>query len=734
MLKTAIEGSAPGAVAYVGKNDEVFFFGGVGKKSLMPIEEDLTVDTIYDLASLTKVVATTTAIMLLYQQGKISLDDPLSKYVSVSKFKNILIKHLLTHSSGLPAYAEWYREINSFEDFLIKLYKEDLLFLPGSAHLYSDFGFILLGHIVEVVSGTDLGTFCKSNIFQPLKMTSTFFKVPEEFVERCAPTEMCSWRKKVVRGKVHDENAYAMGGICGHAGLFSTAEDLAKFCRTMIYRKLLKCEVIEEMATTKIISNYPWQVLGWKTDPFWDSIEGVLPFRTALGHTGFTGTCMWWDRVSGYYSILLSNSCHPSRFRRDNKKLRKTFYNGVSVLINPKKLNVHPGVDVLVRDEFKILQGAKVGLLTNSSALSAYGTSTLEILTSSDRFKVVCLFTGEHGLRVSEEAGKGESNREWEGIPIVDIFSKGKYQEKVNLLRRTDWIVIDMPDIGARYYTYIASVRKILSLAVEYNIKVLVLDRPNPLGGEVLEGPLPESDFISDVCWGGVPIRHGMTLGESCIFLKENVKDLRKVNLRIVKVDGWFRDLMYDRVDLQWIPPSPNIPDFETSLCYVGTCLFEGTNLSEGRGTEFPFRMIGAPWFNAEKILQLLPKYAFEGVELSVCEFVPKPISGKVSHPKYMGDKCNGIKIKVTEPYLFRPFTTAYELLLSISREYEDEFKFTDFFDKLAGGNFIRKSIESGYSFKSIKNQIEQDINKFVLKKPSLYLSMREERNKILSV
>lgn len=730
LLRCAIENCAPGAVAYLGKMDDVLYWDCVGKRSLIPVEEPNGIDTIYDLASLTKVVATTTAVMLLYQRGVIKLDDPISKFIPISKFRDISIRHLLTHSSGLPAYAEWYREINSIEDFLIKIYKTDLLFTPGTAHLYSDLGFILLGHIVELVSGENLERFCKSNIFEPLRMLSTFFKVPDYLVEKCAPTEMCNWRRKVMRGEVHDENAYALGGIAGHAGLFSTAEDLAKFCRAMIHRKILEPEVIEEMATSRIIPNYPWQVLGWKTDPYWDSIEGLLPFRTALGHTGFTGTSLWWDRYSGYYAILLSNSCHPSRTKRDNKKLRKTFYNGISILINPPKFNIHPGIDVLMRDNFKDLRKAKIGVYTNISAVNVYGKSTLEVLTSSDQFTVVVLFAGEHGLRVSQEAGKGESEKRWNGIPIIDLYSRNRSPEDKELLKKLDWIVIDIPDIGVRYYTYLASVQKLLTLATEYDIRVLVLDRANPLGGEILEGPLPRMDHLSDVCWGCVPVRHGMTVGESCLFMKKMMKKLDSLRMEIVKVDGWFTELMYDRFDLSWVPPSPNIIDFETALCYVGTCLFEGTNLSEGRGTDFPFRIIGSPWLSAEKVINYLPEYALKGVKLEPYSFVPKSIPGKATHPKYLGERCNGIKIEVRDPYIFQPFTLGYELLLSIRKLHNDMLKFNNFFDKLIGSDLVRKSIEREVSYSALKDKIGEKIEEFKRNKVSLYPSLKIEMRK----
>ncbi|MGC8847192.1 MAG: serine hydrolase domain-containing protein, partial [Candidatus Hydrogenedens sp.] len=301
-LNNAIKKSAPGSVAYIGKNNEVLFFDSVGKCAILPSEEEMKKDTIFDLASLTKVIATTTSILLLYQQGKIHLDDPVSKYISIPNFNKFSIRHLLTHSSGLVGYEEWYKEIFSFEDILIKLSKTQLLFEPGKKHLYSDFGFMLLAHIVELVDGETFDQFCKKNIFSKLNMNTTFFNVPEEYKNRCAPTEKCPWRNKIIRGEVHDEHAYAIGGVAGHAGLFSTAEDLSRFCRGIMNGHILEKDVIEEMATSRIIPDYPWQVLGWKTDPFWESIEGQLPFRSALGHTGFTGTCMWWDRKSGYYA------------------------------------------------------------------------------------------------------------------------------------------------------------------------------------------------------------------------------------------------------------------------------------------------------------------------------------------------------------------------------------------------------------------------------------------------
>ncbi len=423
-LKKSIQNSAPGAVAYFGRYDEVLFFECAGKCAILPNEEEIKKDTIFDLASLTKVIATTTSILILYQEEKLKLDDPVSKYIPIPLFNKFTIKHLLTHSSGLIGYKEWYKEIFSFEDILIRLSNTELRFEPGTQHLYSDFGFMLLAHIVELISNERFDQYCRKKIFSKLNMNTTFFNVPNEYKDKCAPTENCVWRKRIIRGVVHDEHAYAMGGVAGHAGLFSTAEDLSRFCRGMMKGYILEKDVIEEMATSKIIPNYPWQVLGWKTNPFWNSIEGQLPFRSALGHTGFTGTCLWWDRKSGYYAILLSNSCHPSRKTRDNRKLRMTFYNSLALLISPQKMNIHYGIDVLLRDDFKEMKNSSIGLFTNSSARSIEGRTTLEIFATDKRINLKYVFSAEHGLLLSEEAGRSDTKKEWNNIPIIDIYDR----------------------------------------------------------------------------------------------------------------------------------------------------------------------------------------------------------------------------------------------------------------------------------------------------------------------
>jgi len=730
-LSDAIQNSAPGAVAYLGKNNERLFFGSVGKCALIPIEEDMQKETLFDLASLTKVIATTTAILLLYQQGKLKLDDPVYNYIPVPLFRNFTIRHLLSHSSGLIGY-EWYREIYSLEDIIINLSKTQLLFEPGTNHLYSDFGFMILGYIVEIISGIGLDQYCKRNIFLPLSMNTTFFRVPEEYKNKCAPTEKCSWRNKIIRGEVHDENAYALGGVAGHAGLFSTAEDLSRFCRGLISEMLLKKDVIEEMSTCRVIPDYPWQVLGWKTDPFWESIEGQLPFRSALGHTGFTGTCLWWDRQTGYYAILLSNSCHPSRVKRDNRKLRKTFFNSVALLIQPQKMNVHCGIDVLMRDDFKPLKNNSIALFTNLSATNIEGKSTLEILSSSDKVKLKYIFSAEHGLRLEEEAGRAEQQKQWKNIQLIDIYLKNADIRWKKILGTVDWVVVDIQDIGSRYYTYIYSLSQLMKICSKYNKRMMVLDRPNPLGGEIIEGILPEPGLLDEVCWGRVPVRHGLTIGEAALFLKNTLPEMKSLDLLVIKMDGWFYDLLFPDLDLPWVSPSPNIPTFESALCYVGTCLFEGTNVSEGRGTKEPFQIIGAPWCNPALIISNLSEEVIKGFDITPCSFVPTSIPGKAVEPKYMNQQCRGLHIKVKDPYAARPFNLGIELLHLFKKYHPEYFQFNEHFERLVGSSRIQTVIEEELIGNAIFADAESKTTGYLNVCPRLYTKIKEEKERII--
>ncbi|MGC8846996.1 MAG: DUF1343 domain-containing protein, partial [Candidatus Hydrogenedens sp.] len=285
---------------------------------------------------------------------------------------------------------------------------------------------------------------------------------------------------------------------------------------------------------------------------------------------------------------------------------------------------------------------------------------------------------------------------------------------------------------GSRYYTYIYSVSQLMKVCNKYQKKIVILDRPNPLGGEVIEGFLPDKGYWGEVCWGNVPSRHGLTIGESALYIKKTNAELKSLELSVIKMDGWFYDLQYPHLDLQWFPPSPNIPSFESALCYVGTCLFEGTNVSEGRGTEYPFQTIGAPWLNPELILSSLSKDYTGGFDIEACSFKPIPMPGKATNPKYVNEFCNGLSLKVKDFNQARPFMLTLELIRLIQLHHPEHFEFNNHFDKLSGISHLRTMIEKN-KFKYNSNS-EKEIQKYLTTRPYLYTKYVDEKKIIENI
>jgi CubicO group peptidase (beta-lactamase class C family) len=345
------EGVFPGAVALVGKNEEIVFEQAFGFRSRVPEQTTLQPDTVFDLASLTKPLATTMAIMLLVNDRKMELEDRVNRFLppfGVFGKHPTTVRQLLTHTSGLPAWKPYYEEIVKLErsgrvDFVASreakrhmaglLQREKPACAPATRCLYSDLGFMVLGELVEIVSGMTLDRFCMERIYRPLGLYSTCFidlaqarsRPPEAVMERFAPTELCPWRKKVLCGEVHDDNAYAMGGVAGHAGLFSSARDVHGLiaCLSRCLRgadSFLPQGVVEEFVTRDESVEDSSFALGWDTPSAQASASGIRFSPRTVGHLGFTGTSIWWDLEKDCYVVLLSNRVHPTR---KNEKIRQ---------------------------------------------------------------------------------------------------------------------------------------------------------------------------------------------------------------------------------------------------------------------------------------------------------------------------------------------------------------------------------------------------------------------------
>jgi len=327
LMQTAVRDSVfPGAVLLVARNGLIVMDEAFGKMGYNEFNRPLPLDAIFDMASVTKCVATTTACMLLYERGLLDLEAPVQKYLPEfigAEKEKVTIRHLLTHSSGLMAYRRYFLEFHAPGEMIKIILNEPLENPVGAKTIYSDLGIILMGKIVEKLSGQPLDVFCREQIFQPLKMRETFYNPPAQFLSRIPPTELDSWRGRIVHGQVHDENAFALGGVSGHAGLFSTARDLATFLFMLqnggAYEggRLLKPETIALFTSRQNVVAGGSRALGWDTADGKNSAGHLMSAR-AFGHTGFTGTSVWTDPEKNMFVILLSNRVHPTR---NNQKL-----------------------------------------------------------------------------------------------------------------------------------------------------------------------------------------------------------------------------------------------------------------------------------------------------------------------------------------------------------------------------------------------------------------------------
>ena len=341
MEKAVAARAFPGAVLAVGYQGELVGLKAVGKFDYSQESPAVATDTIYDLASVSKAVATTTAVALLYQQGKLQLEAPLVRYLpefgGIAGHDQITVRHLLTHTSGLPAYERLFRKAGDKQALLERIYAMPLAARPGNKFIYSDFGMILLGEIIERVAGQPLDQFLHRQVFEPLGMKDSFYRPPKSLLARIAPTEQDKlFRKRLIRGEVHDEHAWVMGGVAGHAGLFSTARDLAVFAQMMLNggayggRRILERRTIQEFTTRQPGPRGSTRALGWDRPSRKGSSAGAHFSPRSFGHTGFTGTSLWVDPEKQLFVVLLSNRVHPTRANLQIRKVRPAVHNAVA--------------------------------------------------------------------------------------------------------------------------------------------------------------------------------------------------------------------------------------------------------------------------------------------------------------------------------------------------------------------------------------------------------------------
>jgi uncharacterized protein YbbC (DUF1343 family) len=704
------EKKLPGAVVLVGQGDRTVFHEAFGQRSVVPSQEPMTRETIFDLASLTKVVATTTSVMILVEEGRIGLNDRVSEYIQgFERYgkDGITIQHLLTHFSGLRPDLDLADRWTGSDTAINLAIEEVPVASPGSRFIYSDINFFLLGDIVRRVSGTTLDRFAHDRIFAPLGMKETSFTPPESWHGRVAPTQSCAplaWPcegpdMKMLRGTVHDPTARRMGGVAGHAGLFSTAADLATFCRMILgggtYRGV---RVLSPLTVAKMTSRATPDTeriargLGWDIDSPFSLNRGELLPVGSFGHTGFTGTSLWLDPSSGMFVVFLSNRVHPDG-KGDVTSLRARIATVAAAALTSPALRSQPaftgadfgpsgsrsdrrnlqqpvltGIDVLRAEGFALLKGKRVGLITNHTGRARDGATTIDLLHSSSTpqgHTLVALFSPEHGIRGVLEASVPSTKDEKTGLPIHSLYGETRRPTDA-MLKGIDVLVIDLQDIGARFYTYTTTMAYVMEEAAKRKIPVIVLDRPNPIGGFQIEGPaLDKSELGFTGYFPAMPVRHGMTLGElATLFNRENAIG---ADLTVVAMKNWRRDAWFDQTGVPWINPSPNMRNLVQATVYPGIGAFEGTNISVGRGTDTPFEQIGAPWIDGVQLAEALNARAIPGISFYPVRFTP-------AASKYAGEECQGIFMVVTDREALRPVRTGVEIAAMLHKLYGAKF------------------------------------------------------------
>ncbi len=744
----------PGAVLIVGHDGQVVYRKAYGSRALEPRREAMTLDTVFDCASLTKVVATTTALMQLWEQGKFRMSDPVAKYLpefAQNGKQEITIRQLLVHYSGLPEDLDLVKKWEGKDAAYRMAFEVAPDHAPGAAFIYSDINFIVLGALVERLSGEPLDDYASKHVFQPLGMKETRFLPPPSWAPRVAPTEEDE-NHHLLRAVVHDPTARRMGGVAGHAGVFSTADDLAIFAQALLDggRGVLTSAAIAKMtAPQQPVNGTVLRGFGWDIDSPFSTNRGELLPVGSFGHTGFTGTSLWIDPATKTYIVLLTNAVHmnvvPPKEKGSAISLRTKVATAVAaaLALDPseaekmrvvsitgynemqsaaRKLTVRngavkTGIDVLEATKFAALHPARgggprsIGLLTNQTGVDSEGRRTIDVLASVPGISLDAIFSPEHGVTGTLDTTDIKNAKDAAtGIAVYSVYgaTDAARRPPLDILKRLDAVVIDLADAGARFYTYEATTGYFLEAAAKAGIDVVILDRPNPITGSFVQGPLSLLDSSnrreSFTDYFPEPPRHGMTLGELAKMF--NAERHIGARLEVIPMEGWQRGDWFDSTGVTWVNPSPNLRDLNQATLYTGVALIEGTNVSVGRGTDTPFEVVGAPWIKGRELAAYLNARAIQSVRFVPIAFTP-------SASNFAGEQCEGVNIIVLERNTLDAPELGIELASALHKLYPNDFKLERMADLLVN-QAVLSSIAAGEDPRRIADDWQEELEKFV--------------------
>jgi uncharacterized protein YbbC (DUF1343 family)/CubicO group peptidase (beta-lactamase class C family) len=693
------EGKCPGGVLWF-EHRGTSYHKAYGRRAVVPNEEPMTEDTIFDAASVTKVAACTPAVMLLVERGQVDLDERVQTYIPEFQGNGkeaITVRQLMVHLSGLRGDIETRSDWHGQQTAVQKACEEKLLSAPGTAFRYSDINFFLLGEIVQRVTKQPLEEFVAREVYQPLKMVDTGYLPPESKLDRVAPTEVVDG--KPWRGVVHDPTARKMGGVAGHAGLFTTAADLARFARMMLNAgeldgvRVFKPETVRLMTSVQTPETIGVRRgLGWDIDSGYSGPRGTLFPLGSYGHTGWTGPTMWIDPFSQTFVIFLSNRNHPSEkgnvipLRARLGTLAAEAIGDFNFAYVPGALSARAdptpaasaapvsakrglpqlktlnGIDVLVKQQFAPLKGLRLGLVTNHTGEDRERNPTIDLLHSAPDVQLKALFSPEHGIRGTADQHIEDSVDPKTGLPIYSLYGMTNKPTPAQL-EGLDALVFDIQDIGCRFYTYTATMALVMEAAAENGKRYFVLDRVNPVNGVSIEGPMlmGKATFVG---YHQVPLRYGMTIGE----LARMFRAERNCNaeLTVIPLENWRREAWLDETGLPWTNPSPNMRNLTEAILYPGIGLLESA-LSVGRGTDTPFEVIGAPYIDDVALAQALNEAALPGVRFVPIRFTP-------AYSVHKGQPCRGVYLLLTDRDACNSVDLGLQIAKTVYRLYPEHF------------------------------------------------------------
>ena len=718
------ESRLPGGVFWLEHKGESYN-KAYGHRALVPKRETMTPDTIFDAASLTKVVACTPAVMLLIERGKIHLDDTVQKYIpefTGDGKETITIRQLLTHTSGLRPDIETEKPWQGYDTAIQRACAEKLQAEPGTLFRYSDINFFVLGDVVKRAAGMPLNDFVAREIFGPLKMNDTGYLPTKSKLARVAPTTT-----NLTRGVVHDPTARYMGGVAGHAGLFTTAADLARFARMMLNKgeldgvRILKPETVRQMTSVQTPEGMDTRRgFGWDIDTGYSRPRGKLFPIGSYGHTGFTGNAMWIDPFSETFWILLSNRVHPDG-KGNVLPLQLSVATFAAMAVDGfdytdvegalaarsntpspslRRAEVLNGIDVLTKKKFAPLKKLKIGLITNHTGIDRDRKPTIDILKEAPEVELKTLFSPEHGIRGQLDEKVNDSTDEKTGLPVYSLYG-ARRSPTSEQLKGLDALVYDIQDIGCRFYTYPSTMALCLGAAAKAGIKFIVLDRVNPINGISVEGPVHkgESTFVA---FHSIPLRHGMTVGELARMF--NAERGLNAQLTVIPIEGWRRDMWFDQTELPWINPSPNMRSLAEATLYPGIGLQE-TALSVGRGTGTPFEVIGAPYINDVDVAKELNRAGLPGITFVPVRFTPAASTFK-------DKECGGVSMSITDRNRLKPVDVGITVGLVLQRLYPGQYAVEKPTNLLTSKPVV-EAIKRGDSLIAIKQSWVADLEAF---------------------